>query len=159
MGMHEFRMVIHDRQRVDVEHDRRTANTGQRIAVRDAQRKAARGCRRTQIDPGVADFEMSRRQPDRQSAGELNQLDTVFADLQQHVMRLDRRIVDRERACSCSTNEMTAERQLDTPTCIRTRCHPNLHHLLRVFTGSNRKPVRGLLPTDVGGLRWLSLPT
>jgi len=78
------------------------------------------------------------------------------ADLQQRVMGFDRRVGDRDGTAHGSTNEMTAMRQCDTPTCIRTRCHPNLHHLLRVFTGSIRKPVhvRGLLPTDVGGLRW-----
>src|SRR4051812_9583552 len=103
-----------------------------------------------QIEPTVADLDVTRRHPDRQPTGELDHVDPIVVDLQERMMGLDCRIVDRDPARSTSTHQMPAGRQLDTLPCIRARRHRYLHNPMRVVTRPNRKPVhvRGLLPTD-----------
>src|SRR5688572_8021139 len=144
-------MYVDDAERVDLHQHRLAAATVQWVRHGHSQHQSCNARPGPKIEPRVTDIDVTRRGCDRCSPCELENVEVAMTvDLQQHVVRLDGRVVDDDGAVPRSPDEMPARLQLRPPTRVGSRRHVDPHGAMRGGLRSRRKAAsRGVVPSDL----------
>jgi hypothetical protein len=139
-------MLVDDCDHVAVERHRLTAEPAtQRIRQGQSDHQTGHRGRRYQVESRFADLDVAARGRDGHSAGELDHVDAaVVVDLEQHVVGLHGRVVDRDGAVPRPAHEMPAGFEFDLPPGVGAGSYSDPHAGMRVATAlTTESAVRG----------------